>query len=260
MSLRWPMILVIGLGLSPLVGCAHHRTDLLEAELRTKEDQIYELQAALQRAQGCNLAIQQELTALRQSPACKITPELASQLYTLKGVYLGRLTGGLDEDDCPGDEALQVVLEPHDCDDQTIKAPGSLHVLALQITPEGLKAPLSAWDISPNELRKTWRSSLFGSAYYVVLPWKVWPTSPGLRIVAQFQLADGRVFEADRDVTIHLASGAPYPVIVPSGQTPPPSPVEVIGPDLSQAPASTPNWRVAKEAPALEVLPPRAAP
>lgn len=261
MPLRWPMIMLFGLGVCPLMGCAHQRTDLLEAELRTKEDQIYDLQAALQRAEGCNVAMQQEIVALRQSPACKVTPELASQLYTLKEVQLGRLTGGLDEDSCPGDEALQVVLEPHDCDGQSIKAPGALHVLALQITPQGLKAPLSSWDISPNDLRKSWRSGLFGSGYYVVLPWKLWPASPKLRIVAQFRLADGRVYEADRDVTIHLAPAGSHPVIVPDGQPLPPlHPLDEPGPDLSQASSPRSDWRVAKEAPAFEILPPRAAP
>src|SRR5262249_32012155 len=101
-------------------------------------------------------------------------------------------------------EALQVVLEPRDPDGQAIKAPGRLTVTALQVSPEGLKIPLSTWEIAPDQLRRTWRNGLLSTGYYVVLPWKSWPTNPKLRVVAQFTLADGRIFEADKDVAIRL--------------------------------------------------------
>ncbi len=251
-----------------LAGCSHQNCDLLEAELRTREDKLYELQAQLQQAQGCNQALQQELMALRQSPACKITPELASQLYTLKDIALGRLTGGIDEDNCPGDEALQVVVEPRDCDGQSIKAPGALHVTALQISARGTKSPLSSWDVDPNQLRKSWRGGLFGSGYYVVLPWKIWPTSPTLRVVARLQLTDGRIFEAEKDVTVHLTApgpGKPFfmepPPLVPDAEIllPGPHTFTAPGPDLGRKPTALP-WQVAKESPLVEMLKPRPIP
>src|SRR5256885_3879302 len=40
-------------------------------------------------------------------------------------------------------------------DGQAIKAPGHLRVTALEISPEGLKAPLSTWEIPPQELRRS---------------------------------------------------------------------------------------------------------
>src|SRR5207302_8908304 len=114
-------------------------------------------------------------------------------------------TGGVDEDGCPGDEALEVVVEPRDADGHTIKAPGSVHVEALEISPEGLKVPLSSWDLTPEQVRHTWRSGLLSTGYFIVLPWKNWPSSEKLRVVAQFTLADGRLFEADKDITVRLS-------------------------------------------------------
>jgi hypothetical protein len=51
----------------------------------------------------------------------------------------------------------------------------------------------------------------------VVLPWKRCPTTEKLRIVAQFKLPDGRVFEADKDVTIHVPLQAQQPLLSPDG-------------------------------------------
>jgi hypothetical protein len=149
-------------------------------------------------------------------------------------VVLGRQTGGYDEDDCPGDEALQVVLEPRDGDGHALKAPGSLRVVALQISPEGLKAPLCSWELSPEQLRRTWRSGLLRTGYYVILPWKAWPTSERLRVVAQFSLADGRHFEAEKDVTIRLPPPA-YRKMLPA-----PVRGEDTGPDLTTPEAPPP--------------------
>lgn len=183
-------------------GCRN--CDFVEAELRSRESELRELHADLARSESQNEALLRELAAIRQGTATKLSPEFASQTFTLKQITLGRGTGGLDEDDCPGDEALQVVLEPRDGDGHTIKAPGSVHIEALEISPEGVKTPLSSWDLPPDQVRHTWRSGLLSTGYFLVLPWKNWPSSDKLRIITQFALADGRLFEADKDVTIRL--------------------------------------------------------
>jgi hypothetical protein len=121
----------------------------------------------------------------------------------------------LNEDGVPGDEALQVVLEPRDGDDHAIKAPGTLTIQTLEITPEGLKKPLCSWRVPPDALRRTWKSGLWSSGYFVTLPWKVFPGQERVRVVAQFVLPDGRSFEADKDVTIRLVPEAQRKVVSP---------------------------------------------
>jgi hypothetical protein len=212
-------------------GCRN--CDLVEAELRSRESELREVHADLSRAEAQNEALMRELASIRQGTAAKISPELASQTYTLKQISLGRGTGGVDEDDCPGDEALQVVVEPRDGDGHTIKAPGAVHVDALEITPEGLKTPLSSWDLTPDQVRHTWRNGFLSTGYFIVLPWKSWPASDKLRVIVRFALVDGRVFEADKDVMVR-----PTPV-ARRKTAPPPDPAEP-GPTVVPIPVLPP--------------------
>jgi hypothetical protein len=225
-----------------IVGCKSN-SDFVEAELRTRENDLRDLRADVSRLQCQNEALVRELQATRQDTSAKITPELASQTYTLKQISLGRGTGGLDEDNCPGDEALMVVLEPKDCDGHTIKAPGSLHVEAYEISPEGLKTLLSSWDVPPDQLRRSWRSGFLSTGYFVTLPWKSWPGSEKLRVVTRFALADGRVYEADKDVTIHLTPADRRKVVplIPAEPIPLPMPTPT---DPAAGPITKTAWSV----------------
>jgi hypothetical protein len=223
-------------------GCRN--CDFVEAELRSRENDLRELRADLARAESQNEALARELTSIRGSSATKVSPELASQTYTLKQITLGRGTGGVDEDDCPGDEALQVVVEPRDGDGHTIKAPGSVHVEAWEISQEGLKTPLSSWDLIPEQVRHTWRSGLLSTGYSIVLPWKNWPSAEKLRVIVRLTLMDGRLFEADKDVTIRLTPVARRktpPPLDPGEATPSVVPIPVLPPPqkLESSPTST---------------------
>ena len=218
--MRWPVLLWLGL-LLPAAGC--RSGDLVEAELRTKDKELRQLKGELQRTELYNEALQHELQSLRPAAVAPFSPELASQTYTLKEIVLGRQTGGYDEDGLAGDSALQVVVEPRDPDGHAIKAPGALSIEVLQINGEGLKTPLSSWQISPEQLRRSWRSGLLSTGYHLVLPWKIRPAYPKLRVTVRLSLADGRVFEADKDVTIRqpaVRQRQPGPVLVPMEPVP----------------------------------------
>lgn len=184
-------------------GCRSH-CDLVEAELRTRERELRELREELHHAEACQGALEREVQVLRPASPNAVSPEFAAQAYGVKELVLGRLTGGVSEHDCEGDDALQVVVEPRDCDGHNIKAPGRLAVEALEITPEGLKAPLCAWDVPPDQLRREWKSGIMVTGYVLVLPWKNWPNQPKVRVVARLTLPDGRLFEADRDVVVRV--------------------------------------------------------
>src|SRR2546425_600697 len=86
--------------------------------LERLEKDMRDLKHELFRSEAQNDALQRELSAVRKEgvTSAKPTPEQASQTYTLKSIVLARGTGGYDEDGVPGDEAIQLVLEPRDVD------------------------------------------------------------------------------------------------------------------------------------------------
>jgi hypothetical protein len=206
------------------VGCQH--CDVVESELRAREDELRTARAELEQAMTENAALRSQLAHFGPNASAKVSPEQTASVCPVKQIVLGRQTGGYDEDKDPGDEALQVVIEPRDGGGRVVKVAGSLHLAVLQITPEGLKKPLSSWDLSPEQLQPTWRSGLLSTGYHVVVPWKTWPSSERLRIVAQFTLADGHAFEADRDVTVRLPPPAYRKPLAES------QPNEALGPEL----------------------------
>jgi hypothetical protein len=259
-SVLCPLSSVLCLLSSFFLGCQNCHQ--VERELRDREREVRELREELDGNRALTMALQQELCDVRQGrppipsgpplppptplqqapppeplPPPSVSPDITQSskptalpfeatlpANTVKEIVLGRQTGGYDQSCGHGDDALQVALEPRDQDGSTIKVPGYLHVDVLEILPGGTKRPLSSWDVPPHQLRHSWKNGLFGSGYFVVLPWKCWPTSEKLRVVAQFTLPDGRLFEADKDVTLHLPPVAcrkpfPPPDPVPEGPT-----------------------------------------
>lgn len=211
--LAWPL-----LG----AGCGTPKNELLESELRHREFQYRDALDELRKIQFHNQALQQEISSLRHGTL--LSPETAAQTFGLKRITLGRGTGGYEADNLPGDEALQVTLEPRDSEDHIIKAPGSLNVTALEIIPGGVKKPFSNWTVDPEHLRRSWKAGLLSTGYVLVLPWKSWPTTEQIRVVVQLVTSDGRVFEADRDVKIrviplhpHMPAPTPGPLLPTDG-------------------------------------------
>jgi hypothetical protein len=224
------LVLAVAFG----AGCRHNNCDLVEAELRARECDVRELRDELERCTIYNQALQQEVHALRGIPGGP-HPTAA---YPVKSLALGRGTGGHSSGSCAGDDGLEVFVEPRDPEGQAIKVPAALLVQAVEINSQGLKRPLSSWEVPPDQLRKSWRSGLMSTGYSVVLPWKVWPTTDKVRVIAQLRLADGRTFEADKDVTVRVPPADRRPAL-PVETTPTPAPVPA--PTPTPTPSPTPQ-------------------
>jgi hypothetical protein len=201
-------------------------SDLLEAELRTREREILEL-----RSQNDHLKQLAELyqrqgypgpydvvpgPVVVPSPHPVVSPPIG--MGTLSEVILGTGTGGRDDDGIPGDESLQVVIVPKDDDGAAVKLAGRVSILAQEITREGLKVSIGKWEVTPEQLKKAWRGGLLGSGYFVPLQWDRPPTTEKVRITIRFTTPDGRVYEADKDATVR-----PLPGLVPRAVMPIPS-------------------------------------
>jgi hypothetical protein len=227
-------------------GCRHDN-ELLESELRARERDVDGLKDEVHRLEWHNEALQRQLGAAAHPGPAHYPPESAAQAFELRRITLGRGTGGYDVDHRLGDDALQVVLEPRDGEDHVVKAPGTLTVTALDISPEGVKTPFSSWTVGPEQLRKNWRNGIFSTGYVLVLPWQAPPHGERIRVVARLQTVDGRLFETDRDVRIVLPPEPWHPKGPPA---PGPAPKPLVPPE--PLPLPTPRPAETGDGPGLE--------
>lgn len=258
--MRWPRAWLIGTALlAPVAGC--RSCDQVERALRAREVELRETKEELERQQAISRGLQFEINALRCASAPPGTVfDPAMPIYPVRSLTLGRQTGGLEGPSGVGDQALQVIVQPQDADNSTIKVPGSLLVQAIEINADGLKRPLSTWEVSPEQLSHTWRDGFLTTGYALTFPWKVWPSTEKMRVVVQMRFQDGRLMEAEREFTLHLPPPSqrrmppPEPVstpAVPAEPLPPPQPVD--GPiietskkprfnQVERQPVAIPSW------------------
>lgn len=186
-------------------GC-RNKTDAVEAELRTREKMYQDAMREQQISEARIDAQQREIEALRKG--AKISPEQAASTFGIRRIVLARGTGGRDDDGLPGDELLDVVVEPRDESDHTIKAPGTLQIYALEVSPQGVKTPLCMWDIPAEQLRKSWKQGLLTTGYTLSLKWKALPTTETVRVIVRLTTPDQRIYESDKDIKVRLVPGA----------------------------------------------------
>ena len=244
--MRWSVALCL---LAILAVCATgcRNSDKVESELRAREQDVSTLRDELDRLEGTNQLLHRELAAVHGLPGPTGVVEKPSEPYPVRALVVGRQTAGRYRETCGGDDGLIVILEPRDCDNQAIKAPGAVTVAAWELPDEGPKRLLAVWEVSPDELRRSWQNGLFTTGYRLVLGFRTWPSTEKLRVAARFRMINGRMFEGDRDITIRLPPAnlrrtPPVPV-------PPPVPAPTPAPGRT-LPAPIP------ERPVPQVLPP----
>jgi outer membrane murein-binding lipoprotein Lpp len=223
----------------PLVLCAllvagcksNTKYDLIEAELRTRERELADTRAALDRSRNLLHAYE----AAQPPPVQPVGsgPHPSGPFVAVKEIALGRGTGGLDEDGAPGDEGLMVVIVPKDEDGSAVKVPGRALIAAWEVTPAGLKNPIGSWEISSDRLRRTWKGGFISTGYFVPVPWQTPPAFDHVRVGVRLVTTDGRAYEADRDVSVK----PPLPPRGHVGPPPQPAPGVTPGPGVPTIPA-----------------------
>lgn len=258
---RLVRLLPVAALLLPLACKSTRKYDLIEAELRTRDRELAETRAEL--AQARLLADAYQRGALRPPPAVPAAGGPVPAL-PLRDVVLGSGTGGVDDDNLPGDEALQVTIVPRDDDGSAVKVPARATVWAFEITREGLKNPIGTWEVTPEQLRRTWRGGLFASGYSVILQWDKPPTTERVRVAVRLTTLDGRPFEADKDVTVRPLPGLVPPVAVPVPVPAPATPAPAFPPpsaprteELHPEELPPPKPSGSFKPPAAMLLPPR---
>jgi hypothetical protein len=234
MSRPLPLLLCAALGLT-LGGCKS--CDKVETALRSTEESLRETREELSRQGVYTAALEHEMRIIRGEVYAGV-PGKPVAVFPVRSVVFGSQTGGHDSPNGLGDDGVQVILEPRNAEGKPIQVPGEAIVQVQEITPEGFKRLLSSWLIDKDMIKASWRQGLLSQGYNIILPWKVPPSTEKLRLVVQFRLEDGRVFEADKDITIRLPKGTPpkpesIPTLPMPRQVEPTRPMPPPGPETS---------------------------
>ena len=199
-----------------LLGCRSNKQyDGIEAELRTRNRELAETQKALDRTREINRAYEQSLGTI---PGANPIPQGTGNC-SIREIALGRGTGGVDDDAIPGDEYLMVVIVPTDEDKSAVKVPARASIAAWEYGPDGLKRAIGTWEVSAEQLRSTWKGGLLSTGYFVPLQWQQFPTTTKVRVAVRLTAADGRMYEADRDISVRpMVQAYPATPVMPGRQ------------------------------------------
>lgn len=211
-----------------LVGCKHQQ--VVEAELRYQNRRVRELEQKLCQKQAEVQTLQTMALGCETSPdGLKDTPDTIYRRESMSRVGLGLTTGPRDLDKNGCDDAVQYSIICYDYDGDTFKCPGSAQLELVAIQESGVPITVGTWQIAPDRLRETWRSSVMGSGYQIVMPFADLQESKKWQAIVKFSTLDGRVFQASKDFELSKPKAGlkpPEPAILRDG----PSGSELIPP------------------------------
>jgi len=121
-----------------------------------------------------------------------------------------RLTGGYDFDGEPGDEGLQVIVEPQNAAGEYVARAGNLSIVVLDPQLRGAQARVARWDFTAKEAQAAIKRTLLGRGVHLEMPWPSGPPKHGeLKLFVRFVTEDGRKLEASRDIRVDLPGDGP---------------------------------------------------
>ncbi len=201
---RWTVVALLATSL----GCASAvRRDVLEARLRDQEEMLANYQSKLDGLERDLERSRRESDALRERVAGTgkraIALDEEDAHFRVAGVQFSSLmTGGTDLDREPGDDALSVVLVPHDEDGELVKIPGRIQFEAFDLGGAAGAEPIGRWSYDLSEAREHWHKGVIQSGYQFELPWQESPRSDKLVVHGRLITTDGRQFDTSHPVRI----------------------------------------------------------
>ncbi len=120
-----------------------------------------------------------------------------------------RLTGGLDVDGQPGDEALVVVIEPQNSAGQYLPLPGDLSIEVLDPQADPSLREFARWDFDASETVPLMKRSLLGRGIHLKLPWPAEsPSTETMQLQVRYRTPAGNELVARREVRLDLAASS----------------------------------------------------
>lgn len=210
-AIAWFVAIAAGVGASS-AGCKG--PDSANVALRRENQALREQMTELRRqrdADAATIAALQRRATGESSPVAILPPEMLDRLFTVSGLQLGRLTGGLAPDRLRrGSAILRVQATPVDSSGQPLKAAGSFVVEAFDLSSEGRLVQRWTFDLAAS--RQAWHGGAMLYCYLFECPFDSPPASSEITLKVTFtDELTGRRFSQQRPVNL-----APEPPVAAS--------------------------------------------
>ncbi|HUE71844.1 MAG TPA: hypothetical protein VMP01_13240 [Pirellulaceae bacterium] len=139
--------------------------------------------------------------AKRASAEVELVDEKIAQLF-VNPLH----TGGIDRDHRPGDDGLSLLLEPRNAAGQFVPQEGNVSIVLLDPAKSGDAARVARWNFDAAETKEAIRDDGDARGIHLEMPWPSRaPENSQLKLFVRYEGADGRKFQAEREVFIKLA-------------------------------------------------------
>ena len=109
-------------------------------------------------------------------------------------------TGGLQQDDQPGDDGIQLVFQPRNSQHDFVPQPGRVSVVLLD---EESRKRVARWEFTRDDTALALQHARAGEGIELTMPWQESPpTKSNLHLFVRYWLPDGRAVQQDRAITI----------------------------------------------------------
>jgi len=187
-------------------GCASRmNVDVLQARIREQSVQLTESQREIVKTRAELKQAKSEVDRLRTELG-QAGPEggdIPAATDEIKKVHIySLLSGGINKNDQPGDDAVVVQFAPFDGDNTPVNAPGAIELSLVDPQLPLGQQELGSWEFSEEECRKQWTRGLASSGFQFTLPLDEPAEHADLVVQLKYIAADERVFEASRRVKV----------------------------------------------------------
>lgn len=208
-------------------GClARGNSDLLQARLREQQEHTVEVERKMEAAQADLQRARRESEQLRAELARSgkrvVAAEYTESLVRASKLQINSLvSGGLNRDDRPGDDAVVAYISLVDDDGESIKLPGTVELTLLDPSLPEPSRQIGHWRFSADECRSKWTRGFAGSGFQFTVQLEDPVLHEQLVLNAKLTTADNRVFDASQIIRVGTGAASEVRARIPTADAVP---------------------------------------
>ncbi|MEK6262497.1 MAG: hypothetical protein AABP62_28200 [Planctomycetota bacterium] len=201
-------LVLTGMSAVFICGClSRGSTDLLRARIREQQTHITETERRIVLAQTELQRTRREADNLRAELARSgnggLGAEQTEALVRVTKLQIhSLLSGGVNKDEQPGDDAFVAQLAPVDDDGEVVKLPGKIELTLIDPALPENHRQVGQWNFTAEECRSRWTRGFTGAGYQFTMPLTESPEHDSLVLHAKLTTSDGRSFDANQIVRV----------------------------------------------------------